>query len=69
MPLTGKIYCSNVKVNVFTLAHTEKHMLDEESDQEFCNFVVPNEYFPGIVLISKVALNDERIINIITKLL
>ncbi|KAG2236671.1 hypothetical protein BDF21DRAFT_459796 [Thamnidium elegans] len=42
---------------------------NNESDQDSSNFVVPTEYCPGIDLISKVILTDERIINIITKTL
>ncbi|KAI9350415.1 hypothetical protein BD770DRAFT_326575, partial [Pilaira anomala] len=41
----------------------------DESDQDFSNFVVPTEYFPGIDLTSKVILTDKRIIDIITKTL
>lgn len=44
-------------------------LITDESDQDFSNFVVPTEYFPGIDLISKIILTDERIINIIAKTL
>ncbi|ORE18895.1 hypothetical protein BCV71DRAFT_178663, partial [Rhizopus microsporus] len=38
----------------------------DENDQEFCNFIVPTKYCPGIDLISKAILTDVRILNVTT---
>lgn len=38
----------------------------DQNGQEFCNFIVPTEYFPRIDLISKSVLTDVRIVNVIT---
>lgn len=39
----------------------------DESDQDFNNLVIPNEYTPRNYLIYNLILTDKRIINIITK--
>ncbi|KAI9486352.1 MAG: hypothetical protein EXX96DRAFT_604516 [Benjaminiella poitrasii] len=39
----------------------------DESDQDFSNFVIPNEYTLRNYLIYSLILTDQRIINIITK--
>ncbi|KAI8977683.1 hypothetical protein BDF20DRAFT_876306 [Mycotypha africana] len=38
----------------------------DENGQEFCKFIVPTEYCPGVDLISKIVLSDSRIVNAIT---